>query len=206
MREEKFKTWQLRLIILRNRLKPASGWAWRRLGCRLPRLPARCWFARARPTGSTSLCRGSFISIRFYCWPVALRCEVARRRVASFMGGPAGKVAVPLGWLYATLALGLLFVAGQYEAWLQLRARGFYLPTNPSSSFFYVLTAVHVLHVLGGSGRAGSRHPQTQASELAPQHAGCDLALLAFHGHSLAVPAFDSLDEILNIMHFAVAC
>jgi cytochrome c oxidase subunit 3 len=78
--------------------------------------------------------------------------EVARRRVAAFMGGRAAEVAVPLGWLYATLGLGLCFVAGQYEAWLQLRAHGLYLPTNPSSSFFYVFTSVHALHVLGGLG------------------------------------------------------
>jgi cytochrome c oxidase subunit III len=82
----------------------------------------------------------------------SITLEVARRRVASFMGGRAAKIAVPLAWLYATLALGLLFVAGQYEAWLQLRSHGLYLPTNPSSSFFYVFTAVHLLHVLGGLG------------------------------------------------------
>jgi cytochrome c oxidase subunit 3 len=44
------------------------------------------------------------------------------------------------------------FVAGQYAAWLQLKAQGLYLATNPSSSFFYVLTAMHGLHVLGGLG------------------------------------------------------
>jgi cytochrome c oxidase subunit 3 len=82
----------------------------------------------------------------------SITLEVARRRVATFMGGRATNIAVPLAWLYATLALGLLFVAGQYEAWLQLRAHGLYLPTNPSSSFFYVFTSVHVLHVLGGLG------------------------------------------------------
>jgi cytochrome c oxidase subunit 3 len=53
-------------------------------------------------------------------------------------------------WLWATLLLGLVFVAGQYAAWLQLRAQGLYLATNPNSSFFYVLTAMHALHVLGG--------------------------------------------------------
>jgi cytochrome c oxidase subunit 3 len=82
----------------------------------------------------------------------SITLEVARRSVASFMGGRATKIEVPLAWLYATLALGLLFVAGQYEAWLQLRSHGLYLPTNPSSSFFYVFTSVHVLHVLGGLG------------------------------------------------------
>src|ERR1700676_5429086 len=38
-------------------------------------------------------------------------------------------------------ALGVLFLAGQYAAWLQLRGQGIYLATNPSSSFFYALTA-----------------------------------------------------------------
>lgn len=46
--------------------------------------------------------------------------------------------------------LGILFLAGQYAAWLQLRAQGIYLSTNPSSSFFYVLTAAHAIHLIGG--------------------------------------------------------
>jgi cytochrome c oxidase subunit 3 len=78
--------------------------------------------------------------------------EVSRRRVATFMGGLKSRVVNPVRWLYVTLFLGLLFVAGQYVAWLQLRAEGLYLATNPSSSFFYLLTAVHALHVLGGLG------------------------------------------------------
>ncbi|HXW92395.1 MAG TPA: cytochrome c oxidase subunit 3 [Terriglobales bacterium] len=78
--------------------------------------------------------------------------EVARRQVATFMGGQRQKVQNPSRWLYVTLFLGFLFVAGQYVAWRQLRAQGLYLATNPSSSFFYVLTAAHGLHVLGGLG------------------------------------------------------
>ena len=50
----------------------------------------------------------------------------------------------------STLALGFLFVFGQYLAWRQLRAEGLYLASNPNSSFFYVLTAMHAVHVLGG--------------------------------------------------------
>src|SRR5438552_15900272 len=68
------------------------------------------------------------------------------------MGGLKSQLASPARWLYITLFLGLLFVAGQYVAWSQLRAEGLYLPTNPRSSFFYVLTATHALHVLGGLG------------------------------------------------------
>src|SRR5208337_4939247 len=66
--------------------------------------------------------------------------------------GNAAQITVSRPWLYATSALGLLFVAGQYVAWTQLRAEGLYLATNPNSSFFYVLTATHALHVLGGLG------------------------------------------------------
>jgi cytochrome c oxidase subunit 3 len=76
--------------------------------------------------------------------------EVSRRRVAVFMGGLKNQAESPARWLYITLSLGLLFVAGQYVAWHQLRTQGVFLGTNPSSSFFYVLTAAHALHVLGG--------------------------------------------------------
>lgn len=76
--------------------------------------------------------------------------EVARRRVAAYMGGLGGSVESARLWLLLTFGLGLLFVAGQYMAWLQLRSQGLYLATNPNSSFFYVFTAIHALHVLGG--------------------------------------------------------
>jgi cytochrome c oxidase subunit III len=52
-------------------------------------------------------------------------------------------------WAVATL-LGLFFLAGQLIAWRQMVAAGLYVATNPSSSFFYVLTAAHGLHLLGG--------------------------------------------------------
>ncbi len=84
-----------------------------------------------------------------------------RQQFHSGSGAPSGcclhgrardQAASPARWLYITLFLGLLFVAGQYVAWMQLRSQGLFLATNPSSSFFYVLTAVHALHVLGGLG------------------------------------------------------
>jgi cytochrome c oxidase subunit III len=78
--------------------------------------------------------------------------ELARREVGSFMGGLRDQAVNPARWLYVTLFLGLLFVAGQYVAWLQLRSQGLFLATNPNSSFFYVLTALHALHVMGGLG------------------------------------------------------
>ena len=53
-------------------------------------------------------------------------------------------------WLWASLALGALFLALQLLAWRQLVAQGIYLATNPHSSFFYVLTGLHGLHLAGG--------------------------------------------------------
>ena len=53
-------------------------------------------------------------------------------------------------WLTVTLLLGLGFLAAQLLAWRQLVAAGVYLASNPHSSFFYVLTGLHGLHLLGG--------------------------------------------------------
>jgi cytochrome c oxidase subunit III len=53
-------------------------------------------------------------------------------------------------WWLVTTALGFLFLIGQLIAWRQLAAAGVFLATNPSSSFFYVFTAAHGLHILGG--------------------------------------------------------
>lgn len=46
--------------------------------------------------------------------------------------------------------LTFLFLAGQLVAWRQLNASGYYLTSNPANTFFYVLTALHGLHLLGG--------------------------------------------------------
>ncbi|HEX8351620.1 MAG TPA: cytochrome c oxidase subunit 3 [Pyrinomonadaceae bacterium] len=53
-------------------------------------------------------------------------------------------------WLMVTLLLGLGFLAAQVLAWRQLVAAGVYLASNPHSSFFYVLTGLHAVHLLGG--------------------------------------------------------
>ncbi|HEX4003608.1 MAG TPA: cytochrome c oxidase subunit 3 [Candidatus Acidoferrales bacterium] len=53
-------------------------------------------------------------------------------------------------WWGVTTILGSFFVAGEILAWRQLVAAGVYLDTNASSSFFYVFTVAHALHLLGG--------------------------------------------------------
>lgn len=53
-------------------------------------------------------------------------------------------------WLLVTGLLGVGFLGSQLLAWRQLVKQGVYLATNPHSSFFYLLTAAHGLHLLGG--------------------------------------------------------
>ena len=53
-------------------------------------------------------------------------------------------------WYRITLALSAVFLAGQLLAWQRLAGEGVYLASSPSGSFFYVLTALHALHLLGG--------------------------------------------------------
>lgn len=44
----------------------------------------------------------------------------------------------------------LLFIAGQMLTWEGLQAQGLYVASNPANSFFYLLTGLHVAHLLGG--------------------------------------------------------
>jgi len=80
----------------------------------------------------------------------SITLEMARR---AFLKAPEleqGALRTSLRWLGITLAFGLAFVVGQYMVWRELAAQGLYLATNSNSSFLYVLTGVHALHVLGG--------------------------------------------------------
>ncbi|MCV0396623.1 MAG: cytochrome c oxidase subunit 3 [Rhizobiaceae bacterium] len=72
----------------------------------------------------------------------ALQCAVfaARRRQADTL-----KLALVTGGISA-----LTFLAGQLFAWQELFANGDFLADNPANSFFYLLTGMHGLHILGG--------------------------------------------------------
>jgi cytochrome c oxidase subunit III len=66
------------------------------------------------------------------------------------LGRPALRRTLP--WVGATLALGLLFLAGQALAWKQLTAQGFAFDrwSTPASYFFYVITGLHAAHLILG--------------------------------------------------------
>jgi cytochrome c oxidase subunit III len=73
--------------------------------------------------------------------------EMARR---GWKCGDAWHIPTPRTWIAITLSLGVAFLCGQLAVWGQLSAQGIYLSTNPQSSFFYLLTGLHGLHLLGG--------------------------------------------------------
>ena len=74
----------------------------------------------------------------------SLTIDLARRRLAL-----NDLVGFKMMWR-ATTALGVAFVVGQVVAWRDLVHMVFYVGSNPSSSFFYVFTAAHAAHLIGG--------------------------------------------------------
>ena len=59
-------------------------------------------------------------------------------------------------WMLATTVLGAMFISSQLLAWLALTMRGLYVASNPYAGFFYIMTAVHAVHVIGGIIALGS--------------------------------------------------
>jgi cytochrome c oxidase subunit 3 len=75
--------------------------------------------------------------------------EVALAPVKSIPGVSVGE-GRGFPWLGSTIVLGMGFLIGQWMAWRELAARGFFLATSPSSSFVYLLTGTHAIHLAGG--------------------------------------------------------
>jgi cytochrome c oxidase subunit 3 len=79
----------------------------------------------------------------------SLTKQAALAEVPSVPGvAPVKPAAAP--WLPITLVLGLGFLAGQWMAWGQLARQGIFISSNPSSSFVYLLTGAHAVHLAGG--------------------------------------------------------
>jgi cytochrome c oxidase subunit 3 len=81
--------------------------------------------------------------------------ELARRgllKKAEFtsLGIRPPKMQTELPWLGLTVLLGFGFLAGQVMVWNLFRHQGIYLASYPSGSFFYLLTGLHAIHLLGG--------------------------------------------------------
>lgn len=94
------------------------------------------WFPIAVPRmmlGSTALILLSSVSI-----------EIARRKLKQSSQSAYSR------YLLLTAFLGLGFLSSQFIAWRRLAHQGLYLASTPHSSFFYLLTGAHAVHLLGG--------------------------------------------------------
>lgn len=109
----------------------------------------------------------------------SLAVERARRLLRAQPA--AGFVA----WWSTGSLLGVAFLVGQVAAWRQLAAQGIFLATNPASSFFYVFTAAHGVHVLGGLAALGYVAARGASHQQSTSNLSADLT--AWYWHFLGV-------------------
>jgi cytochrome c oxidase subunit 3 len=84
--------------------------------------------------------------------------ELARRQAArkaalaqlASVPGVSVEADEKVSWLALTVVLGFSFLATQWMVWRELAASGFYVYSSPSSSFIYLLTGMHGVHLFGG--------------------------------------------------------
>jgi cytochrome c oxidase subunit 3 len=85
-------------------------------------------------------------------------------------------------WLTMGSVFGVFFLVGQLVAWRALIAQGVLLPTSPHAAFFYMLSAVHGAHVLGGLGAlTWTLNRAFKGAYTASSHAGLDHAAIYWH-------------------------
>jgi cytochrome c oxidase subunit 3 len=85
--------------------------------------------------------------------------------------------------LVIALILACLFLLGQVYVWRDMIATGYLLARNPANSFFYMLTGLHGLHILGGLvvlGRVTAKSLTTQGAT-AQLRLSIDLCAIYFH-------------------------
>lgn len=68
----------------------------------------------------------------------------------AYFAGRAGKKNLLKLLMLGTFALGIVFLALQYQSWLRLLQINIYFDGNPSGSFLYVLTGLHAFHLVTG--------------------------------------------------------
>jgi len=105
--------------------------------------------------------------------------EVARRRLKEAANAHRR-------WLLMTVVLGIGFLLSQLLAWRQLVRQGVYVASNPHSSFFYLLTAAHGAHLLGGLAALAYLSlrrsvPRDNELAVAKAQAGADAVTLYWH-------------------------
>ena len=106
--------------------------------------------------------------------------EVARRKLKQGFAAAYSK------YLLLTALLGLAFIGSQLIAWRQLASQGIYVSTHPHSSFFYLLTGAHGVHIAGGLLALGflwfrSRRRSEEPAFVAKRQATADAVSIYWH-------------------------
>lgn len=79
----------------------------------------------------------------------------------------------------------LAFLAGQLSAWRELTAEGHMLGSNPANSFFYLLTGLHGLHILGGLVALGRTTTRAWSADAGGARLRLSVELCATYWHFL---------------------
>jgi cytochrome c oxidase subunit III len=132
----------------------------------------RDWFPLAMP-------RVLFLSTALILMS-SVTLETARRRLRASLHNAYAK------FLLLTALLGIGFLVSQLFAWRQLAAQGVYLATHPHSSFFYLLTGAHAMHLIGGLLVLSlllfrSRRKPAEPIAIAKQQATADAVTIYWH-------------------------
>ena len=106
----------------------------------------------------------------------SLTLEMARRAFRR------GRLPSFRSWSAATAALGTGFLASQFAAWMSLNEAGVYLQSHPKSSFFFVLTGVHAVHLFAGVAALLALFALAVAGRLVPARSDAP-ALTAIYWH-----------------------
>jgi cytochrome c oxidase subunit 3 len=110
----------------------------------------------------------------------SLTIEIARRKLKDSSQSAYSR------YLFLTLLLGAAFLGSQVIAWRQLAAQGIYVASHPHSSFFYLLSGTHAVHLVGGLLAViflwwGSRRTIEEPARLVRRQAGADALTIYWH-------------------------
>lgn len=83
-------------------------------------------------------------------WPAVFTAVLLASSVTQHRAAEAGGASRTRRWLAATIALGVVFLAGQAWEWNELRAEGLSMSSGIFGTLFFTITGAHGLHVIGG--------------------------------------------------------
>lgn len=89
--------------------------------------------------------------------------------------------------LFGASSFAFAFLAGQLWAWQQLAAMGYFAATNPANGFFYLITGLHGVHLLGGLVAWGRTADKVWSGDFEPAQVRLSVELCAAYWHFLLV-------------------